>query len=94
METYEGMPIFLVMGSTGEYDDHHEWIVCAYRDVESAQTHAKLAEEDAAKRYTGRLGHAPIFERHDSPFDACMQIDYTGTSYYVEEAILHNKCRL
>lgn len=88
MVSNNGMPIFIVMGSTGEYDDYHEWVVCGYRNIESAQKHAKLATEDAKRRFNSRTSDEPIFQRVDSPLDSGMQIDYTGTTYFIEETIL------
>jgi hypothetical protein len=93
MELHEGMPIFLVVGATGEYDDHHEWVVCAYRNIESAQEHAKKAEEEAKRLFDERPKNG-YFIKHVSPFDANMHIDYTGTNYYIEETSLHAIFRL
>lgn len=89
MDSNKGLPIFLVIGTTGEFDDYHEWVVCAYRNIESAQAHAKLANEDAKKRFSDRDRGSGIVQRVDSPLDPGMQIDYTGTTYYIEEIVLH-----
>lgn len=84
MELHEGIPIFLVIGATGEFEDYHEWVVCAYRDISSAQEHAKKAEEEAKKLFSER-NKLEISSTHETKLDANMHIDYTGTSYYVEE---------
>jgi hypothetical protein len=31
------MKIYVVQGSTGEYSDHKEWLVCAFKDEKKAQ---------------------------------------------------------
>lgn len=87
MDLDEGIPIFLVVGSTGEYDDHHEWFVCAYRDINSAQEHAKKAEEEAKKIFSEN-GKTFVSLKCGSKLDENMHIDYTGTNYYVEETTL------
>lgn len=88
MESHEGMPIFLVMGETGEYEDKQEWVVCAYRNYEQAYQHAKMADEEASKFFTERGDE--IVTRHKGNYDEYMVIDYTGTSYYVQETLLHH----
>lgn len=90
MDLHEGIPVFIVVGATGEYEDYHEWIVCAYRNIEDAQNHAKKAEEEAKSLFKKRPD-IPIHSRHVAIFDDNMEIDYTGTTYYVEETVLHNK---
>lgn len=88
MSLHEGMPIFLVIGVTGEYEDHHEWVVCAYRDIQSAHEHAKRADEEAKKIFQERPKEN-ISSVHKTVLDESMHIDYTGTHYYVEEVVLH-----
>jgi hypothetical protein len=38
---------FVVIGTTGEFSDREEWLVCAYPTEEQAQTHVQLAEARA-----------------------------------------------
>lgn len=38
--------IYLVMGSAGEYDDHHEWVVKAFSDKTAAELHAQELLDD------------------------------------------------
>lgn len=93
MENYEGIPIFLVIGETGEYDDYQNWIVSAYRDHDSALNHAKKAIEEAKIVFDGR-DKSPLKSLHKGIYDENMSIDYTGTNYYVEETFLHAAFRL
>ena len=88
MTIHEGIPIFLVIGSTGEFEDYHEWIVCAYRDIDSAHDHAKKANEEA-KEILNKREKSIINTIHQAKYDNGMIIDYTGTDYFVEETILH-----
>lgn len=37
--------VFVVQGNCGEYSDHREWIVCAYRSEAMARAHAVAAKE-------------------------------------------------
>jgi hypothetical protein len=86
--------IYVVMGSTGEYSDHHNWLVCAYRTKEDAEQH----EIEATKRAHG-------FKREDryepdfkdrlkaamGEYDPECQMDYTGTDYCTIEVELRAK---
>jgi hypothetical protein len=89
MESHEGMPIFLVIGETGEYEDRREWVVCAYRNYEQAYQHAKMADEESSKLFQERDEKFTTI-KHKGVYDENMVIDYTGTSYFVEETILHH----
>lgn len=76
--------IFVVMGSTGEYSDRHEWAILAYTDETLAQTHVQLAE--AWDRENGLTWSRLAWERRIdlvSPYDPAYSRDYTGTSYYI-----------
>lgn len=91
MHSNDGVPVFLVMGSTGEYDDYHEWVVCVYREFDSAQDHAKMANEESAKLFSENSGRT--FINHKGVYDENMHIDYTGTTYFIEESVLHTVFR-
>lgn len=91
MHSNDGVPIFLVMGSTGEYDDYHEWVVCAYRDYDSAEYHAKMANDECTKLHEENNGKTYI--KIKSVFDENMQIDYGGAKYFIEETVLHTVLR-
>jgi len=74
--------IYIVTGATGEYSGHREWAVMAYFNKEAAHSHAtnaaRRAEELAAAqsdRYSAKTG--------PNEFDPNMQMDYTGTEYFV-----------
>jgi len=82
-EKLESNPmIYVVMGQTGEYSDNREWAVMAYMDENKAKQHVEGASAFAREAYdrNGRYGGA---KKGDNPLDPDMQIDYTGTNYYI-----------
>jgi hypothetical protein len=88
------MTIYIVQGSTGEYSDRTDWIVCAYTDKEKADEHATKAEAWGIG-YAGRWEVRDYSAKEDvamendkNPFDPNFRQDYTGTSYWVKECEL------
>lgn len=80
--------VYVVMGTTGEYSDRNEWPVCAFFSQADAQAHVKKASEWLEQHYDN---NSPDFDRWDwgknnkNPYDEGMEVDYTGTSWYVYE---------
>ena len=77
--------VYLVIGETGEYDDHSEWVVRAYGSEELAQGHAAAAEAVAKEIFKEYPFPDCIVANAKNPHDPKMQIDYTGTRYKVEK---------
>lgn len=77
--------IFIVRGSTGEYDDWSVWSVGAYPNKKLAQKHADLATDRAKEIESICVKRGILF--HDcnlrNQWDSDMDIDYTGTTYDV-----------
>jgi hypothetical protein len=73
------MTIFVVEGSTGEYSDHREWPVMAYRDEAAAKAHVEAATRRANDL---KAQHACDIPDGANEHDPGMQTDYTGTRYY------------
>jgi hypothetical protein len=76
--------IYCVIGETGEYSDHHEWIICWLSDKEEANEYAKLAKtrcDELIQEYGGRYK----VPEGANEYDPDMKMDYTGTTYYVCE---------
>lgn len=80
--------IYVVIGSTGEYSDHTYWFVHGYLDKKEAEEHASKANawlvqkglhSDHGRRYDG----GP-WDKHYSPYDPDLRVDYTGARYGVE----------
>jgi hypothetical protein len=84
MRVFDGITIYLVMGSTGEYDDWREWIVCAYKDKERAKEHSKLAEEKADFLFQTKSYRDAREPAGQNEFDPRMDMDHTGTEYRIQ----------
>jgi len=72
--------VWVVFGSSGEYEDYAEWAVCAYQDKDRALDHARLAKEDSvaiAKEKGGRYA-AP---KRKNLYDPDMYMDGDCTDY-------------
>jgi hypothetical protein len=76
------MKIYIVEGTTGEYSDRMEWIVCAFTNEQKAKAHV----EGAAKR--AREIFLAGYPRQRNEFDPEMQMDYSGTEYFLSETEL------
>lgn len=82
------MKIYLVEGSTGEYSDAQDWIVCAYRSKEKAEEHASKATQRSKELQNENWRYQNMDARGVNEFDSNFQMDYTGTDYYVIETEL------
>ena len=74
--------IYIVKGWTGEYSDKHEWPVAAYEDEKTAVEHAHQAEVRAKELWVDYHANDGITWKNE--YDLDMDMDYTGTHYYVE----------
>jgi hypothetical protein len=75
------MLIYVVEGSTGEYSDHTEWLVKAYKDESKAKAHVVRATEVANKLFQSRESKFSEGENETNPYDPDMRMDYTGVHY-------------
>lgn len=82
--------IWIVQGSTGEYSDHKEWPVKAFRDKGKAQrlvieAQARCNEIATVKNeYEWDVWWDMTEAKHATTvneFDPAMKLDYTGTHY-------------
>lgn len=81
--------IYIVQGSTGEYSDHTEWVIAAYRKEEEAQAHVAAATARARELKVDPGSDGRIKDwyqkrksaERQNQFDPQMQIDYTGVYY-------------
>jgi len=79
-------PIWICVGSTGEYSDHIEWFVRAFTDEAKAQDFVGRVSAEYRK-IREALGDAYYYGGGDqpkNPLDPNMQGDYTGTNYSLE----------
>ena len=91
------MNIFVVFGSSGEYSDRNEWMVCAFRSEEAAQKKVTELTEKMQELGVTQANHQFSAEWYDlreeatakmRQLDENFYMDYTGTSYYIAETNL------
>ena len=83
--------IYVVSGSTGEYSDRREWNVAAYFSEARAARRVVELDRVAKEIYQRTRGPAPDLDAWSDEYkqaiatsgDPDMQIDYTGTNYYL-----------
>lgn len=75
--------IYVVGGTTGEYSNRTDWNVCAYRSKKKAETHVRNAMLRAKELETSKAGRYDSIQDGLNEFDPDMQMDYTGTEYFV-----------
>lgn len=83
------MKVYIVQGSTGEYSDHIEWLVCGYVDEKLAQERVNACSARARElivKYTNR-GDIPDGANEHDPR---MQVDYTGVNYTYVPCIIED----
>lgn len=86
--------IYVVQGMTGEYSEHQEWLVKAFRSQLAAQDHVSKLSAWLMERglsYQER-GTAPNYDVNEEtcPFDDAFKVDYTGTRYFISETTLED----
>ena len=82
------MTIYIVLGRTGDYDDFRDWVVKAFTSQEKAQELVAAASE-RAREILQTWAITPDDETSEqNEFDPKMEMDYTGTLYYI------TKCEL
>lgn len=76
--------VYVIQGTTGEYSDRNDWLVCAYHSREKAEEHTRKAMLRAKEiRGVGQFSYN--VPQGVNEFDPNMQMDYTGTEYTVYE---------
>lgn len=73
--------IYVVVGTTGEYSDRSEWLVCAFVKEQDAKDLVVNASRRAQELAATRSSQYSI-ERAANEYDPKMEMDYTGTTYY------------
>ena len=91
------MKIYIVEGSTGEYSDHCEWIVCAFADKTKAEELVLKATERAKKIFAEMESDLQSVwyggdrsGKYVNEFDPGMNMGYTGTYYTYYETELRD----
>lgn len=81
------MNIYVVIGSTGEYSDHNEWMVKAFKTEEAAQTHVKTLDDKTLELGVRYDADHPEYDQREKAqeimkvLDPNFSCDYTGTRY-------------
>jgi len=83
------LKIYVVQGSTGEYSDHREWLVCAFTREKSAQAFVEVVSA-RARELQMQYGKYWGIPDGSNEYDPSMEIDYTGVNYHIESVILEN----
>lgn len=83
------MTVYIVQGSTGEYEDYTKWIAKAFLSKDKAENfmskcveYAKYMIEEDRHPEDGMIYPRWMFEKYCSP-DSNFTIDYTGTFYCI-----------
>lgn len=71
---------WMVEGSSGEYSDRRDWIVCIYRTEEEAKRHAELAQKRSEELHKQYDDYWDIPAKANE-WDPQESHDYTGTRY-------------
>ena len=88
------MVVYIVQGSTGEYEDFKEWIAGVFITEEEAKRFQLVCQKDADYMLEEVTGEKGTFQRHCyeeyKGHDPEFQIDYTGTLYNISEHIIRD----
>ena len=94
LRTKESMPrIYVVQGSTGEYEDRCEWLVAAYSSKPAAEARVANATRRASELFTEYGNIRKWRDAHSqnqakgNEYDEDMQVDYNGVEYCVLEVV-------
>lgn len=74
------MKVYVVMGSTGEYSDHNEWVVGAFLSEGKAKERVELASTRARELTLPDYPYMKEGEKNE--YDPEFRADYTGTNYF------------
>lgn len=80
--------VYVIRGTTGEYSDRQEWLVCAYQDEQLAKDHVLAATRWAHEEHA-RIGRYGDSDR-PSPYDPDIVIYYTGTAYRYDAVLVRD----
>lgn len=75
--------IYIVKGSTGEWEDHHTWSVAAYEDHNKAEMHRALAQEAANSMFA-----RDEYITEPTRYDLNCHAYYNGVRYHIEEVLM------
>ncbi len=79
--------VYVVQGTTGEYSNRSDWIVCGYKSEDMANEHARKAMLRAKEIQDSKNGRYAE-PKEVNEFDPDMQMDYTGTEYLTFSVVI------
>ena len=88
------MVVYIVHGSTGEYEDFREWIAGIFLTEEDAMNYQWVCQNDAdymleeVTDEEGGIEYPRYYNEEYKGHDPEFQIDYTGTWYNISEHII------
>ena len=82
------MKIWIVFGQTGEYSDHIEWMVTAYKSKRKAENRTKKLDKIKLQGNT-YVARKRLMDAHPQG-DLQYQEDYTDTTYYLDSVELED----
>ena len=82
------MKIHILIGGSGEYSDHNEWIVGAFINIKSAKNYMKLCTDVVKELEKKHDGNWHRIREDSSPFDPQFSYDYTGVDYSIQQTEL------
>jgi len=81
--------IYIIIGCCGEYDDHSEWCVKAFKSESKAKEFHEQCEnwcKENLLHYTNYQFNRNTDTLLDSPYDPFYQgTSYTGVSYFIRD---------
>lgn len=80
--------IYVVKGSTGEWDGHHQWLVAAYEDHNKAETHRALAQEAADALVQRDLVNNRYYVVEPTRYDLNCHVESMHCRYYIDEVLM------
>lgn len=94
----ENKKIYLVKGSTGEWEDHYKWTAKAFFNKDKAEALCKQLNTIAKKSHAGNFGSNSESRNYDAMYkaqekvqeelnkiDPQASVNFPGTSYSIEE---------
>lgn len=81
------MTVYLVMGTTGEFEDHQEWVASVCRAKRTADVRARKLNEIAVgskRKYNSATAKTHLLDQLREAGDVAPRLDYTGIEYHVD----------
>ena len=87
------MKVYVVMGTSGDYSDRREWVVCAYTDEALAKQHVELAQARSRETWAAwedAGGWGCDLDPADNEYDPRSPDLTMASTYWCEEVAVFN----